>query len=104
MSESDRMIYELKCFEEIRLTFSMSGVGESFYAEIIEMIQPDRLPPGLDPSAEGLTAWLKERTIPRNRAFVQSFLAKQGQNIKDTKAILDISKGLSFNDAFWITP
>lgn len=104
MSESDRMIYELKCFEETRLTFSMSGVGESFCAEIIVMIQPDRLPPGLDPSTEGLTNWLKERTIPRNRAFAQSFLAKQGLNIKDTKAILDISKGLSLNDAIWITP
>jgi len=39
---------------------------------------------------------------PQNRAFVQSFLAKLGLNVNDTKGIIDICKGLSLNDCYWI--
>jgi len=53
---------------------------------------------------EALTKWLKNRTIPKNRAYVENLLAKMGLNVKDTKGILDICRGLSLNDSFWIVP
>jgi hypothetical protein len=53
---------------------------------------------------EALTTWLKNRTIPRNRAYVQNLLDKMGLSIKDSKGILDICRGLSLNDSFWIVP
>ena len=53
-------------------------------------------------SQEGILEWLKRRVIPQNRAFVHNFLAKLGLNVKDTKGIIDISKGLSLNDCYWI--
>lgn len=60
------------------------------------------LPLDLDPTNAGLLQWLKRRVIPRNRAFVQSFLAKLGLNVNDTKGIIDICKGLSLNDCYWV--
>ncbi len=59
-------------------------------------------PLDLEPTNSGLLKWLKRRVIPRNRAFVQSFLAKLGLNVNDTKGIIDICKGLSLNDCYWV--
>jgi hypothetical protein len=59
-------------------------------------------PLDLDPTDIGLLKWLKRRVIPKNRAFVQSFLAKLGLNVSDTKGIVDICRGLSLNDCYWV--
>ena len=56
------------------------------------------------PSSEDFLKWLKHRTIPSNRAYVQNFLAKLGLSEKDTIGILSVSYGLSLNDCFWICP
>jgi hypothetical protein len=63
-----------------------------------------RLPLDLELTDEGLAKWLKRRTIPRNRAYVQNLLDKMGLSIKDTLGIIDICYGLSLNDSFWVTP
>ena len=54
------------------------------------------------PTDEALGRWLRGRTIPANRAYVRSFLAKQGLNERDTRGILAVSRGLSLQDAHWI--
>ena len=36
------------------------------------------LPMGMELSDKGLASWMKNRTIPKNRAYVNSFLAKCG--------------------------
>lgn len=60
------------------------------------------LPLDLQVNNDSLTKWIKGRTIPSNRAYVENFLAKLGLNEKDTKGIIDICKGLSLNDSYWI--
>lgn len=60
------------------------------------------IPIGMQCSDEGLMTWLRDRTIPKNRAFVQSFLAKNGLNPGDTRGILQVCRGLSLNDCYWI--
>lgn len=60
------------------------------------------LPIGLKLTNEGLMSWLRSRVIPKNREFVDSFLAKNGLSHNDTKGIIDICKGLSLNDSYWI--
>jgi hypothetical protein len=60
------------------------------------------LPIGLKNNLDNLASWLRHRTIPSNRAFVENFLAKLGLNEKDTKGIIDICHGLSLNDSYWI--
>ena len=62
------------------------------------------LPLDLDVDDKSLAGWLKSRTIPRNRAFVNAFLAKCGLSINRPMDIISVSKGLSLNDCFWIVP
>ena len=60
------------------------------------------LPIGVEASPESLMKWLKSRIIPKNREFVDSFLAKNGLSHNDTKGILQVCKGLSLNDSYWV--
>ena len=60
------------------------------------------LPLDLKLSDEGLSQWIKHRTIPKNRAFVDSFLYKCGLNINRPMDIISVSKGLSLNDVYWV--
>ena len=62
------------------------------------------LPLDLDVDDKSLAGWLKSRTIPRNRAFVNAFLAKCGLSINRPMDIISVSKGLSLNDCFWVVP
>lgn len=62
------------------------------------------LPLDLTLTDAGLARWLKHRTIPRNRAFVNAFLAKCGLSINRPLDIISVSKGLSLNDCFWVVP
>ena len=52
---------------------------------------------------EGVAAWLKHRSIPKNRAYVNTFLAKCGLNVNRPMDVISVCKGLSLNDAYWVT-
>ena len=60
------------------------------------------LPIGLEKTNEGLMSWLRGRIIPKNREFVDAFLAKSGLSHNDTKGILQVCRGLSLNDSYWV--
>lgn len=47
--------------------------------------------------------WLSSRVIPKNRAFFKQLINQYGVNAEDAQSIIDISKGLSLNDAYWVT-
>ena len=42
--------------------------------------------------------------IPKNRAFVDEILKMLGLSINNTKGIIDVCKGLSLNDSYWVVP
>jgi hypothetical protein len=98
------MSYILKHFDTELIKFNMTSNGiAGLSVEIIKFYNDKSLfPLDLEHTNSGLLKWLKRRVIPRNRAFVQSFLAKLGLNVNDTKGIIDICKGLSLNDCYWI--
>jgi len=98
------MPYILKHFDTSLLKFSLSSTAiEGLQVEIIETYPPQNLLPlDLELSNQSVLNWLKRRTIPKNRAFVQEFLAKLGLNISDTQGIIDVCKGLSLNDCYWV--
>ena len=48
--------------------------------------------------------WLGRRVIPKNRTFVEEILHTFGLTAGDTKGIIDVCKGLSLNDSYWIVP
>ncbi|MCI5118381.1 MAG: XRE family transcriptional regulator, partial [Candidatus Electrothrix sp. LOE1_4_5] len=99
------MTYVLKHRDQALLRFNLtSDPIAGLSAEILECNSRAQsfFPLDLTPTDAGLLKWLKRRVIPRNRAFVQSFLAKLGLNVNDTKGIIDICRGLSLNDCYWV--
>ena len=60
------------------------------------------LPLDMHATDEGLSHWLRSRTIPKNRAFVNNFLSKCGLSINRPMDIITVSKGLSLNDVYWV--
>ena len=51
---------------------------------------------------EHISRWLQRRTIPKNRAFVRTFLAKCGLSTNRPMSIISVRKGLSLNDSYWV--
>jgi len=99
------MSYILKQFDNSLIKFNITSSGiKGLSVELIETFEKYKsfYPIDLELSNSGLLGWLKRRIIPKNRAFVQSFLAKLGLNVNDTKGIIDICKGLSLNDCYWV--
>ncbi len=99
------MSWVLKRFDISLAKFNITSSGiKGLSVEILERSEKYKsfFPIDLKLTNEGLLQWLKRRIIPKNRAFVQRFLAKLGLNVNDTKGIIDICKGLSLNDCYWI--
>ena len=62
------------------------------------------LPLEMERTDSGVLKWLQKRVIPKNRAYVAEILKTFGLSINDTKGIIDICKGLSLNDSYWVVP
>ncbi len=99
------MSYLLKLFDTELLKFKVLENLSDPVVEI-EWINEEKrqlLPLGMDLSDEGVASWLKHRSIPKNRAYVNSFLAKCGLNANRPMDVIAVCKGLSLNDAYWVT-
>lgn len=97
------MSYILKLYDVPLLEFEFIRTVDDVTVKILQDFGNDKLLP-LDCTLDekSLFRWLKNRTIPANRAYVQNFLARNGLNEKDTAGIIDICKGLSLNDSYWV--
>ncbi|MBR2885672.1 MAG: XRE family transcriptional regulator [Clostridia bacterium] len=79
---------------------------EGLVAEI-DYINNDKLnlfPLDLEVSNTGIIKWLRNRVIPKNRRFVDEILKTLNLSQNDTKGIIDVCKGLSLNDSYWVVP
>lgn len=47
-----------------------------------------------------LWSWLSHRTVPRHRNYIQRMLGNIGIGRMETRAIIELCKGLSLNDVF----
>lgn len=100
-------IYHLKLYDQILVTFSLEEKGlEGLCVEIIDIREElkDIFPLDLSLTNEGVHKWLQKRVIPKNRAFVDEILKSLGLSINNTKGIIDVCKGLSLNDSYWVVP
>ena len=52
---------------------------------------------------DGVLSWLKSRVIPQNREFVDKILSVYGLTHNNIPGIIQLCKGLSLNDSYWIT-
>ena len=93
------MSYLLKLFDTELLKFKvLENLADPVVK--IEWINEGKrqlLPLGMDVSDEGVASWLKHRSIPKNRAYVNSFLAKCGLNANRPMDVIAVCKGLSLN-------
>lgn len=99
-------IYELRLYDETLVTFSFTSeeLG-GFTVGIKKSVgQREIYPLDLELTDEGLLQWLERRVIPKNRTFVEEILGTLGLSLHDTKGIIDVCKGLSLKDSYWVVP
>lgn len=100
-------IYDLCLYDEGLIKFSLSSTGlEGLQAQILSVNESKKklFPLGLELSDDGIIEWLKCRIIPKNRAFVHEILRAMGLSVNDVKGVIDVCKGLSLNDSYWVVP
>ena len=98
------MIYTLKLFDTDLMSFEVVENLADPVVKILWINEKKRklFPLDMEPDENGLAGWIKHRTIPKNRAFVNAFLAKCGLNANRPMDVLSVCKGLSLNDSYWI--
>ncbi len=97
--------YEIRLYDTTLITFSLQKEELSgIVAHIIKINESKRklFPLDLDVSDQGVLRWLEKRVIPKNRTFVDEILKSLRLSVNDTKGIIDVCKGLSLNDSFWV--
>ena len=85
--------YTLKLFDRDLIRFSARDTGDTPEVSITDVDQETLplMPLGVEVTDSGLARWLKHRKIPRNRAYIHSFLAKVGLSANSTLGIINIS-------------
>ena len=98
------MIYTLKHFDTPLISFSADS-GAEMNIEITFVDEKKRALFPLDlqeVTPSGIQSWLKHRTVPKNRAYVDSILSSMGLSINRPLDVIRVSKGLSLNDCYWV--
>lgn len=99
--------YSLKLYDDELLTFSLEEKGlEGLRASLLCVHTELRalFPLDLELTQNGILKWLERRVIPKNRQFVDAILKTLGLSANNTKGIIDVCKGLSLNDSYWVVP
>lgn len=97
-------MYILKLFDEELLKFE---VVENLADPVVKIAWKNEeknhlMPLGMTATDDGLVKWIRHRAIPKNRAFVNAFLAKCGLNANRPMDVISVCKGLSLNDSYWV--
>lgn len=98
-------MYKLKIYDQTLMTFSLEEKGLEGLIATIYSVRDDLkelFPLDMSISSTGIVKWLRKRVIPKNRAFVDEILKTLGLSVNDTKGIIDVCKGLSLNDSYWV--
>ena len=98
------MIYTLKLFNMDLLSFEVLENLADPVVRITRINEKNRdlFPLDMEADEIGLVRWLKHRAIPKNRAFVNSFLSKCGLSANRPLDVIAVCKGLSLNDSYWV--
>lgn len=98
------MVFELRHYDTALLRFDAQMDTSAMETRILWITEDRRalLPLSLDLSPAELAHWLKLRIIPQRRENAHALLAKSGLNFNRPMKILQMTKGLSLNDCYWI--
>lgn len=99
-------MYTLKIYDEPLIKFNMENRPTLKIFDITVLssqinLFPEALKKEVTP--ETIREFLTQRIVPKNRTFVKNILEAQNLDYRDIKGIIDISKGLSLTDCYWIT-
>ena len=100
------MIYTLKIYDTELMTFELTQKPlEGFYCQIISVNENRKhlLPLGMTVDGDGVLSWLKSSFLPSNRANSDRVLSVYGLTHNNIPGIIQLCKGLSLNDSYWIT-
>ena len=97
--------YSFKLYDEELMRFRLTRKID-LHCEITYINEERKhlLPLEMVVTGEGVREWLRKRVIPQNRELVWEILDALGLEISDLKGIIDVCKGLSLNDSYWVTP
>ena len=98
------MNYTLMHFDTPLIVFSAEKQAET-NIRIIEVYEERKELFPLDLaeiSERGIDSWIKHRSIPKNRAYVDTLLSSLGLSINRPLDLISVSKGLSLNDCYWL--
>ena len=98
--------YSIKLYDDEIMSFRAEKHYDEISIEILSVTESMRhlFPYDLHPNHDSILHWLRRRVIPKNRAFVEEILHSLGLQPNDTLGIIDVCKGLSLNDSFWVVP
>lgn len=100
-------VYSLRLYDDELITFSLEEKGlEGLQVSILNVNTDmnELFPLDLELTESGILKWLERRVIPKNRQFVDEILKTLGLSVNNTKGIIDVCKGLSLNDSYWVVP
>lgn len=98
------MNYTLMHFDTPLIVFSAEKQAET-NIRIIEVHEENKELFPLDLaeiSERGIESWIRHRSIPKNRAYVDTLLSSLGLSINRPLDLISVSKGLSLNDCYWL--
>lgn len=99
--------YSLRLYDTELIKFTLFNDDFGLLNCRILKVQNDLMnlmPLDLELSENGILKWINRRVIPKNRIFVNKILSTLGLSRNNPKAIIDVCKGLSLNDSYWIVP
>ena len=105
---AQRQTYQLKLYDQVLAQFQFEPTLTGFRASRLE-VDPSALhllPLNLGQvqSDVELARFLESRRIPKGRTYLEEVLRPYGLAPSDTKGIIDLSRGVSVNDAYSIVP
>lgn len=99
------MIFVLKHFDEEILKFAANENSSNPDYKILWTTENKALLPlGFECSEQGLESWIKHRSVPKNRAYMDNLLSKCNLSPNRPLGVVYFSKGLSLNDVYWVVP
>lgn len=105
---AQRQTYQLKLYDRALAQFQFEPTLTGFRASCLEVdssavhLLPLNL--GQVQSDVELARFLESRRIPKGRTYLEEVLRPYGLAPSDTKGIIDLSRGVSVNDAYSIVP
>lgn len=98
--------YSIKLYDDEIMSFRAEKHYDEISIKVLSVTESMRhlFPYDLHPNRDSILHWLRRRVIPKKRAFFREILHSLDLQPNDTLGIIDVCKGLSLNDSFWVVP